>query len=258
MVLIEGGAFQMGQPDPDIFKTGFSADEQPVHRVVVDDFYLSKYEITYQFWEAFCLDTNRLMPDKPSSEAEEYPVEYMTWYDAIEFCNWLSRKHGFDPYYTIDKNRRDVNNQADKDPLKWTISCNPGANGYRLPTEAEWEYAARGGNLSKGYKYSGSDSANAVAWFGSHMVCYPVGTKQPNELECYDMSGNVWEWCWDWYGETYYSRSPVNNPSGPKSGQYRVMRSGECSLSERFSRTTHRHYGLPTSKTGLRLARHKP
>jgi formylglycine-generating enzyme required for sulfatase activity len=258
MVLVEGGAFQMGQPDPDIFKTGFSADEQPVHRVVIDDFYLSKYEVTYRFWDAFCLDTDRLIPDRPSSESAEYPVEYITWYDAIGFCNWLSRKHGFDSYYIIDKSRKDVNNQADKDPFKWTISRSRNANGYRLPTEAEWEYAARGGNLSKGYQYSGSDSAGAVAWIKSFLSCYPVGAKQPNELGLYDMSGNVWEWCWDWYDANYYRQSPVDNPRGPTLGQYRVLRSGECSLLKFFSRTAHRHYGLPASKAGLRVARHIP
>jgi formylglycine-generating enzyme required for sulfatase activity len=150
---------------------------------------------------------------------ENHPVSPVSWYGAKAFCEWM---------------------------------------GGRLPTEAEWEYAARGGTLSKGYQYSGSDSAEAVAWIKSFSVCYPVGIKQPNELGLYDMSGNVWEWCWDWYDETYYCQSPVDNPTGPPSGQYRVLRSGECSLLKFFSRTAHRHYGLPASKAGLRLARHIP
>ncbi|HEX37418.1 MAG TPA: formylglycine-generating enzyme family protein, partial [Candidatus Cloacimonetes bacterium] len=145
-------------------------------------------------------------------------VEKVSWYDAVEFCNKKSRKEGLTPCYSgSGKN----------------ITCNFNANGYRLPTEAEWEYAARGGHLANGsnlrnggYTYSGSDNIDDVAWYSdnSGRKTHPVGQKQPNELGLYDMSGNVWEWCWDWKGS--YSSSSQTNPRGASSGSTRVLRGG--------------------------------
>jgi formylglycine-generating enzyme required for sulfatase activity len=139
----------------------------------------------------------KVMGKNPShfSGCDDCPVEQVSWYDAVAFCEWMSIASG---------------------------------KTYRLPTEAEWEYAARGGNKSKGYEYSGSNDLDAVGWYDNGYVrkTHPVAQKQPNELGLYDMSGNVREWCSDWYDEGYYSRSPQNDPQGPNSGKYRVLRGG--------------------------------
>jgi formylglycine-generating enzyme required for sulfatase activity len=159
----------------------------------------------------------------------------VTWYDAIEYCNQRSIKEGLALYYNIDKNKQDPNNMSENDNMKWVVTINEGANGYRLPTEAEWEYAAGGGQMSKSYTYSGSDKADDVAWYwrnaGNKYLSgdwnwpiiednknktQPVGAKKANELGLYDMSGNVREWCWNWYGEDLDSSS----------GSFRVVKGG--------------------------------
>jgi len=156
--------------------------------VTVGDFYICKYEVTQELWE-------EVMGNNPSefTEGENLPVENVSWDDAQEFIRKLNSITG---------------------------------KKYRLPTEAEWEFAARGGNNSKGYKYSGSDDINQVAWYddNSGNRTYPVGQKAPNELGIYDMSGNVWEWCSDWYGD--YPSGAVTNPTGPVNGSNRVFRGG--------------------------------
>jgi formylglycine-generating enzyme required for sulfatase activity len=141
------------------------------------------------------------------------PVERVSWYDSIEFCNKKSEMEGLEKCYSGSGDN---------------IKCDFTKNGYRLPTEAEWEYAARGGNKSRGYKYAGSNNIAEVAWYSSNSnhKTHPVGQKQPNELGIYDMSGNVWEWCNDRYDKNYYKNSPRNNPQGPKSGNSYVLRGG--------------------------------
>ena len=202
MIAVEGGTFQMGATS----EQGSDADndEKPVHSVTLSDYYIGETEVTQELWQA-------VMGSNPSnfSGNPHRPVEYVSWNDCQEFITKLNELTG--------KN-------------------------FRLPTEAEWEYAARGGNKSKGYKYSGSNTIGDVAWYdgNSGSRTHDVKTKQANELGIYDMSGNVWEWCQDWYGS--YSSNSQTNPTGPSSGSYRVLRggswfslAGSCRVSDRNS-----------------------
>ena len=198
-----------------------SSDEKPVHKVTVGDFYIGKYEVTQAEWKA-------VMGNNPSKfKGDDLPVANVSWNDIQKFLKKLNKLTG----YT-----------------------------YRLPTEAEWEYAARGGNKSKGYKYAGSNDVDKVAWHyaNSGNKTHPVGTKQPNELGIYDMSGNVWEWCNDWYYEKYYKISPTNNPTGLLRGEQRVLRSGSWNYSNYGCRVADRSLNYPPSSysySGFRLVR---
>ncbi|MDR2923307.1 MAG: formylglycine-generating enzyme family protein, partial [Treponema sp.] len=189
-VRVEGGTFQMGS-------NSGNDDEKPVHTVTVKSFSIGKYEVTQKEWY-------EVMGSNPSYfKGDNRPVECVSWYDAVEYCNKRSEKEGLTPAYTIDKSGKDPNNTNGDDDIKWLVRRNRNANGYRLPTEAEWEYAARGGNGSPGnYTYSGSNTAGEVAWYSSNSggSTHDVGTRAANNLGIHDMSGNVYEWCWDWYG----------------------------------------------------------
>ncbi|AFC30385.1 putative transcriptional regulator [Paenibacillus mucilaginosus 3016] len=210
--------------------------------VTLSSFYIGKYEVTQKEWM-------EVMGSNPSEfKGDHLPVEKVSWYDAVEYCNQRSLKEGLQPYYTIDKTRKDPNNKSDNDPLKWTVTIHAGANGYRLPTEAEWEYAAGGGQMSKNYTYSGSQNADDTAWYwrnaGDQYLTgdwnwpiieknknrtKPVGSKKPNELGLYDMSGNVREWCWNWYGD-----------GDGNSGSYRIVKGGGWLGDVRSSEITYR------------------
>ena len=178
------------------------ADEQPVHFVTLSSFNIGKYEVTQALWMA-------VMGSIPGyfEPCDQCPVDEVSWNDVQEFIRKLNIK--------TSKN-------------------------YRLPTEAEWEFAAKGGNKSKGYLYSGSHNINSVAWYveNSKEKIHPVGLKQPNELGIHDMSGNVWEWCSDWYGD--YKNYPEINPIGYSSDLYRVLRGGRWSYDAKFCRVTDR------------------
>ncbi len=211
MVKVEGGTFSMGSNQ--LHYIIRSKDENPIHSVTVSSFSIGKYEVTVAEYKAFCNATNRPMPNSwtPSGGwIDTHPMANITYNDAVAYCNWLN-----DVY---DGN-------------------------FRLPTEAEWEYAARGGNKSRGYIYSGSNDLEEVGFYGNNSRggTHPVGSKKPNELGLYDMSGNVWEWCQDWYDETYYSKSPRNNPRGPSSGSYHVLRGGAWGLEAVDCRVTTRY-----------------
>lgn len=203
---------------------------------IISSFLMGKYEVTQKEWV-------EVMGSNPSKfQGDDLPVDTVNWYDCIEYCNQRSLREGLNPYYMIEKDRKDPHNQTVIDDIKWTVTINKGANGYRLPTEAEWEYAAGGGQLSKSFTYSGGDEIGAVAWFWQNAGDKPlvdswswpaiqknntrthaVGGKAPNELGLYDMSGNVREWCWDWYADTLNPGSPPNESSA-ESG--RVWRGG--------------------------------
>ncbi len=242
MVFVEGGTFQMGSYDG-------ASDEEPVHNVTLSSYFVAKTEVTQEQWMT-------VMGNNPSSFwGDKSPVGCVSWYDAIVFCNKLSFNQKKVPVYSVnDSTNPDLWNYkaCNGDSINGTIAMNMNADGYRLPTEAEWEYAARGGKKSKGYNYSGGDYLGLVAWFNDNSKYLPheVGTKVPNELGLYDMSGNVWEWCWDWYESDYYSKSPENNPIGASSGEIRVGRGGsyigsnyDCLVTCRLDCNPSRMYG---------------
>ena len=215
IVFIKGGCFQMGDT-----LGGGDTDEQPVHKVCVDDFYMGKYEVTQKEW----VD---VMGTNPShfKGCDNCPVENVSWDDIQEYINKLNQKTG---------------------------------KRYRLPTEAEWEYAARSGGKSE--KYSGTSSKSEVsdyAWYisNSGSKTHPAGEKKSNGLGIYDMTGNVWEWVQDWYDENYYKSSPENNPQGPSNGDARVLRGGSWHTSQGHLRSTYRnreHPGKRSSSGGFR------
>jgi len=214
-VRVEGGTFRMGDPKD-------TNDENPMHTVTLQSFIMSKYEVTQKEWYEVMGTTISQQRDKANArrawtqeikgQGDNYPMYFVNWYEAVEYCNKRSLKEGLTPVY---KGKED------------NITCDWTANGYRLPTEAEWEYAARGGKSSpENYIYSGSNNVDAVAWYdrNNNDKRQPVGMKAANNLGLYDMSGNVWEWCWDWYGN--YPSESQTDPRGPVSGTYRVARGG--------------------------------
>ncbi|MBP5257662.1 MAG: SUMF1/EgtB/PvdO family nonheme iron enzyme [Prevotella sp.] len=219
IVAVDGGTFQMGS-------TSGESDEQPVHSVTLSDYYIGGTEVTQALWESV-MGSNTSQSSDPRR-----PVEKVSWDDCQTFISKLKELTGLT---------------------------------FRLPTEAEWEFAARGGTKSMGYAYSGSNNIDDVAWYSGNSYSlgendpdygtHYVGTKAPNELGIYDMTGNVFEWCQDWYGD--YSSAAQTNPTGPTSGSYRVVRGGNWRLDASKCRVSSRTKYVPSAANpnlGLRLA----
>ena len=218
MIAVEGGKFTMGATAEQ--DGDAESAEKPTHQVTLSSYSIGETEVTQALWVA-------VMGSNPSDFTGnlQCPVECVSWNDCQEFITKL--------------------NQLTE------------AN-FRLPTEAEWEYAARGGNKSEGYKYAGSNTIDEVAWYGGNAEgTHAVGIKAPNELGLYDMSGNVYEWCQDWYSGSYYSSSPSTNPTGPASGSNRVNRGGGWRSNAGYCRVSYRDDNTPSYSSrslGLRLA----
>ena len=217
MIAVEGGTFQMGSPESD---AEADDDEKPQHEVTLSNYYIGETEVTQELWET-------VMGSNPSEfKGPKLPVEKVSWDDCQTFIGKLNAQTGMK---------------------------------FRLPTEAEWEYAARGGKKSKGYTYSGSNTIDDVAWYvaNSGATTHEVGKKRANELGIYDMTGNVWEWCQDWYGETYYENNSTTDPQGPVSGTSRVLRGGCWWFDSWLCRVADRNWLSPGHRNdylGFRLA----
>ena len=238
-ILVEGGTFNMGTDQP------VEAHEGPAHKVSVNSFYLAKTETTFEDFDKFTADMKRDTTPSGSWGRGKQPVFVVSWIDAVQYCNWLSEKEKLSKCYIINGEQ---------------VTYLDTAKGYRLPTEAEWEFAARGGNKGKDYPYAGSADINAVGWYkdNSGGRSMPVAHKAANELGLFDMTGNVWEWVWDVYDGNYYKTSPSDNPKGPESGPYRVMRGGAFYNLANYARVFTRQDSYPGFKqnsVGFRVAR---
>ncbi|MEO8235084.1 MAG: SUMF1/EgtB/PvdO family nonheme iron enzyme [Flavobacterium sp.] len=243
MVKVDGGKFLMGSPDENKIAEN---DEQKQHEVTVANFEINKLEVSVWEWKEYCKKTKKQMPaNQVWGINDNYPITNITWNDAINYCNWLSKQDGYKPVYTF---------------AGPNIICDFTSNGYRLPTEAEWEYAAKGGKKSKNYNFSGSNVSNEISWQQNNSEKRPhaVGTKLANELGIYDMSGNVWEWCYDWYNKDYYKSEDGKNPTGPIRGEKKSVRGGSWDSKESYLRTSNRISTTPDRTYefyGFRLAR---
>ena len=228
MIAVEGGTFTMGATAEQ--GSDVDRDESPTHQVALSSYMIGKTEVTQELWEAVMgKSLSQIASELGNSTrgvGSNYPMYYVSWDDCQEFITKLNALTG---------------------------------KTFRLPTEAEWEFAARGGNKSQGFTYSGSNTVDDVAWYfdTSSSTTQPVATKAPNELGIYDMSGNVYEWCNDWYSSSYYTSESQTNPTGPDSGSNRVWRGGSWLTNARYCRVSFRFSYDPTHRSGhlgLRLA----
>ena len=269
MVYVSGGSFELGRN----LGTGGGWDETPISTVNISGFYMGKYQVTQEQYQAV-MGTNPSNfnggsgREPVSGEVQERrPVETVSWYDALVFCNRLSIMEELTPAYSISgsTNPNDWGTVPTSSNETWdAVQIVSGSTGYRLPTEAQWEYAAKGGNGSPGnFTYSGSNDPDAVAWYWDNWDntgsrTHEVGKKAPNGLGIYDMSGNVSEWCWDWL--RYYTSTTKTDPiSMEPSGSLRVVRGGSWSLPAENVRSVSRNSnGFPNgrdSTLGFRVSR---
>jgi formylglycine-generating enzyme required for sulfatase activity len=262
MVWVKGGTFTMGSPAEE---ANSFHDERPQHQVTLANFYISKYQITQKEWED-------VMGDNPSNfVGDQLPVEKVSWYDTLIFCNKLSMKNKLNPAYRI---------AGSTDPSAWgpvpvypdtnavwdAVEIVKGANGYRLPTEAQWEYACRAGDITP-FNAGENVTADQANYDGRYpykkfppgvfrQTTIPVGSFSPNAWNLHDMHGNVWEWCFDWYGN--YTADAQTEPQGAVTGAYRVARGGSWTNNARFLRSAARGSSAPAFRDaiiGLRVVR---
>lgn len=218
MIFVEEGTFMMGAEDA-------GEDALPIHPVKVNSFYLGISEVTVSEYLNFCREANYPAPEANIELKDDHPITFVNWYDATAYIEWLAKKSGLP---------------------------------YRLPTEAEWEFAARGGSHTRGLPFSGSENINDVGWYSQNSLGamhHPVSQLKANELGLYDMTGNVWEWCQDWYNSKFYSVSPTSNPVGPAVGKVKIGRGG--SWYNKGVPVGFRYFITPQSKTnyvGFRVA----
>ncbi len=243
MVPIEGGEFMMGD------ETGDLGDaSRPMHPVQLDSFWLANVPVTWWHYGLYLFASRQ--EQQLESKAEtwglngNHPAYNVDWYEAADYCNWLSEQMGLATAYAIDRDQADPNNLNEDDEKKWTVRLVEDANGFCLPTEAQWEYACRAGTTTK---YSFGDSEDELAehgWFegNSDRQSQPVSAKKPNAWGLYDMHGNVLEWCQDWFGQKYYASSQQLNPLGPDKGRYRVVRGGSWSFAANGCRSACRDW----------------
>ena len=269
--LIPAGTFTMG----DSFAEGGS-DERPTHSVSVSAFYISRYEVTKALWEevkSWAGSHAYAFENPGAGKGASHPVHTVSWYDVVKWCNARSEKEGLSPCYTVGGY---TYRTGDSDG----VVCNWSANGYRLPTEAEWEKAARGGLAGRRFPWGAVVThghanyyANPTAYgydenptsgyhpdydAGGYPYTSPVGSFGANGHGLYDMAGNLWEWCWDWYDGGYYGSSPGSDPMGPGSGSYRVGRGGRWSSDACGCRVANRGRNSPgyaSNYLGFRLVR---
>ncbi len=268
MALIPAGSFQMGDN-----LDGLSSS-MPVHTVYVGAFYMDKYEVTWAKWNEvrdWAVNNGYDLSGIGAGKTESHPVQTVSWYDCVKWCNARSQKEGKPYVYYTDAGFTAVYKTGSAVyPAVLPVYCKWSASGYRLPTEAEWEKAARGGLSGRRFPWgdrSDHTRANYYGYWSGGVPVYPyddgysgydtryitggypytspAGTFSPNGYGLHDMSGNVWEWCWDWYGSAYYGTSPLSNPSGPASGSFRVIRGGSWYYSAIGCRSAYRNFSNP-------------
>ena len=262
MALIPAGPFVMG----DTFGEGGSG-ELPLHTNQVSAFYMDKFEITKALWDGvynWAITNGYSFDNGGSGKASTHPVQTVDWYDCVKWCNARSEQEGRTPAYYTDAGQtlvyRTGQTSVQNDWVKWS-------SGYRLPTEAEWEKAARGGVSGQrfpwgntiswgqanyaaspgGYDVNATSGYNPAWTGGGYPYTTTVGTFAANGYGLYDMAGNVWEWCWDWYDGTYYTSSPGTDPRGPVSGSFRVNRGGGWNYFASLCRAANRYYDDPVN-----------
>jgi formylglycine-generating enzyme required for sulfatase activity len=234
MIDLPGGTFLMGSPDSD---RDALDSEKPQHKVTLSAFCISRYPVTRQLYRDIVGSTPQQWAR--DTDDQQLPANYVSWFDAVRFCNALSERVGLPPCYRIEGNNVEWNREAD---------------GYRLPTEAEWEYACRAGTETKWFFGDDARELGDYAWFSGNSGdrVQPVGGKKPNNWELHDMSGNVWEWCWDWFAQ--YPSNPIQtiaDPTGSEDGDRRVLRGGSWSRVPRDLRSAYRVRLNPESQDGI-------
>lgn len=253
LVRISGGTFEMGNT------VTWINGATPPHNVTLSEFYISPTEITWQLWNTVTLwGKNNGFSDLPagakgySGGTSQHPVTLVNWYDAVKWCNARSQMEGLVPVYYTGTTFSTENVYKTGEVTLAVSNINTSANGYRLPTEAEWEYAAQGGSSrhNPSFMYSGSNVIDSVAWYSANAGgnTHPVGLKGSNEAGLYDMSGNVLEWCWDWNG--IYSNTAQTNPTGPSTGTVRIIRSGATHHDNAHCHIANRNTAGPSVRDG--------